>query len=461
VKHQLTSTTRKGLLLAALLLSLLACTLPSLGGEKSSDEAITGQQFAGSAVLSHIPELVAPDQQLNITTSHSYPGNTIQKVRFFVDGNPMTESSPPLPQSYYKVDFVWTPPAAKEYAIQVKAYNPKGEELGEAKFNITASRTVIAVATQIKTEATIAPQPTKKIEAGVVACLNDAQLIKHVTYPPGATINPNTRFTKRWLVKNTGTCNWNSSYYLDLVSGSALGAVRTQLPPVSQGGEVELALAMVSSDEGGAYQSQWRIHDLQGRPFGPALDVELTVPTICKPPVIKYFAASPTSITQGQSSTLSWVVEGAESLSILYASPYQEEQLSSVNTTTGTFPVTPDSTTTYTLEARDGDCVSRRYVTVSVTAQPIPTAPSDLRVVNVLQDGFSLSWQDNSVNEEGFKLYDANTHRLLAIFGANTTYGTVYGLSCGYTHHLKLRAFNQYGESTDSNVVTHATLPCN
>ncbi len=458
MKQQLTSTMTKGLILAAVLFGLSACSMPSIGG------AINGSNDGNveAAVLGTVPKLVAVNQPTTLTASFSSTKENIGKIVFFIDGNPQAEANPPFPQSYFKTDFVWTPPAEKTYSITMKAYNKEGDLIGETDtYEITASNAIIAVATTIKAEATVAPQPTKQIVAGAVACSNDAQLIKEINYPAGTTVQPSTHFQKKWQVKNTGTCDWNSGYYLDLVSGAALGAVKTQLPVVVAGGEVELPLAMVAPDEGGTYQSQWKIHDLQGRPFGATLSVEIIVPTICKAPIIQYFTASPLTIQQGQSSTLSWVVEGAKSVSISHATPYQQEgQFNTVSATTGTLSVTPDQTTTYTLEARDGDCVSRRYVTVNVGSQPVPSAPVNLQVIGATRDGFGLQWQDTSVNEQGFKLYNASTRQLQAIFNANATSGNIYGLNCGYTYSLMLRAYNQYGESSDSNIVTHSTLPC-
>ncbi|HEY84449.1 MAG TPA: hypothetical protein G4N96_04955 [Chloroflexi bacterium] len=446
----------KRLILAAILFGLSACSMPTIGSLGGSNGG-----NVKAAILGAVPEQVAVNQPTTLTGSFSASKGNIEKVEFLVDGNFQAKTTPPFPQSYFKTDFVWTPPAEGDYAITMKAYTDKGVSGETDVHKIAASSAIIAVATAIKTEATVAPQPTKVIVAGVVACSNDAQLVKEINYPAGTTVQPNTHFQKRWLVKNTGTCDWNSGYYLDLVSGLALGAVKTQLPLVLAGSEVELPLAMVAPDEGGTYQSQWKIHDLQGRPFGATLGVEIIVPSVCKAPVIEYFTASPASIQQGQSSTLSWVVEGAKSVSILHPTTYQQQDLlSTVSATTGTLPVTPDKTTTYTLEAKDGDCVSRRYATVNVSAQPVPAAPGNLQVVSATKDGFALRWQDNSVNEQGFKLYDANTHQVRVVFSANATSGSVYGLNCGYTHSLILRAYNQYGESPDSNVMTHATLPC-
>ena len=457
MKQQLISTMTKGLILAAVLFGLSACSMPTIG--------FSGKDNGGdaeAAVLGTVPELVAVNQPTTLTASFSSAAGNIEKIVFFIDGNPQAEASPPFPQSYFKADFVWTPRMEKTYSITMKAYNKEGDIIGETDAHkITTSGAIIAVATSIKTQPTTAPQPTKQIVAGAVACSNDAQLVKEINYPAGTTVQPNTHFQKKWLIKNTGTCDWNSGYYLDLVSGAALGAVKTHLPVVAAGGEVELPLAMVAPDEGGTYQSQWKIHDLQGRPFGATLGVEIIVPTVCKAPVIQYFTASPPTIQQGQSSTLSWVVEGAKSVSILYATTYQQQdQLSTVSATTGTLPVTPDKTTTYTLEARDGDCVSRRYVTVNVGSQPAPSAPVNLQVIGASRNGLALQWQDTSVNEQGFNLYNASTRQRLAVFNANATSGNVYGLNCGYTYSLMLRAYNQYGESPDSNIVTHATLPC-
>lgn len=74
-------------------------------------------------------------------------------------------------------------------------------------------------------------------------------------------------------------------------------------------------------------------------------------------PVISSFAASPTSITSGQSSTLSWNVTGATSLSINQ----------SIGTVTGTSrSVSPTVTTTYTLTATNAQGSVNSSVTVTI-----------------------------------------------------------------------------------------------
>ena len=76
---------------------------------------------------------------------------------------------------------------------------------------------------------------------------------------------------------------------------------------------------------------------------------------------IQLFSANPSTITAGQTTTLSWVVEGTKSVT-----------LSGVSATPASSAVVaPTHTTTYTLTAQTaGDkCVSKE-VTVSVTADP-------------------------------------------------------------------------------------------
>jgi len=95
--------------------------------------------------------------------------------------------------------------------------------------------------------------------------------------------------------------------------------------------------------------------------------------TTAQTPTINSFTASPASITQGQSSALSWSTTGATSMSI-----------SGIGTVTGTsVTVTPSQTTTYTLTATNsaGSVTAQATVTVasgggvSLTASPASGSP--------------------------------------------------------------------------------------
>ena len=90
------------------------------------------------------------------------------------------------------------------------------------------------------------------------------------------------------------------------------------------------------------------------------------------PPVISSFTASPTSITVGQSSTLSWSVSGATGLSIAPA----------VGTVSGSSTsVGPIATTTFTLTASNTGGTTLATTTVTVNIAPsITSHPSDQAV---------------------------------------------------------------------------------
>ena len=80
------------------------------------------------------------------------------------------------------------------------------------------------------------------------------------------------------------------------------------------------------------------------------------------PPTINSFVASPSSVTQGDSSTLSWQVSGADSVSI-------NQGIGSV-AAIGNRSVSPSQTTTYVLTAQNEAGSVNRQVSVAVSSQP-------------------------------------------------------------------------------------------
>ncbi|MCW5963016.1 MAG: OmpA family protein [Bryobacterales bacterium] len=84
-------------------------------------------------------------------------------------------------------------------------------------------------------------------------------------------------------------------------------------------------------------------------------------------PVIATLVAEPGTIDRGQSSTLRWVVEGADEVSI-------NNGIGTVMAS-GSRQVFPSNTTTYTLTARNAGGSSTRSVTVNVNVPPPPAPP--------------------------------------------------------------------------------------
>lgn len=87
-------------------------------------------------------------------------------------------------------------------------------------------------------------------------------------------------------------------------------------------------------------------------------------------PSIEYFNANPESINRGESSTLSWSVSNATTITI-------DQGIESVSAK-GTTEVSPEDTTTYTLTAKNNDGQKTKSCIVEVKE---PAA--DLKIINV------------------------------------------------------------------------------
>ncbi len=82
------------------------------------------------------------------------------------------------------------------------------------------------------------------------------------------------------------------------------------------------------------------------------------------PPTITSFIATPASINEGDSSTLSWAVTGATSVEI-------DQSIGSVNSTSGSVEVSPISDTTYTLTAKNDDGSVSATITVTMISNSL------------------------------------------------------------------------------------------
>ncbi len=73
-----------------------------------------------------------------------------------------------------------------------------------------------------------------------------------------------------------------------------------------------------------------------------------------------------------------------------------------------------------------------------------------------------MSWQDNSSNEDGFKVYRWNgtIFAYLATVGVNQTSYTDNGLLCGQTYAYQVTAYNASGESSATSWINASTNAC-
>lgn len=102
-------------------------------------------------------------------------------------------------------------------------------------------------------------------------------LVTDVTIPDGATLFPDTVFTKTWEIRNGGSCTWNSQYTLVYAEGERMGAVATvplvegskTVPP---GQTVQVSVQMTAPAATGKKTGYWILKNPAGVKFGVGSD---------------------------------------------------------------------------------------------------------------------------------------------------------------------------------------------
>jgi peptidoglycan-associated lipoprotein len=156
-------------------------------------------------------------------------------------------------------------------------------------------------------------------------------------------------------------------------------------------------------------------------PTTPAAPTPAPPPAPKPAPAIGSFTVEPGSITAGQSATLSWSVQNADTISI-------SAGIGSVQAT-GTRSVSPASTTTYRLTATGAGGTTERSVTLSVSAPPPPPRVEAPRVVtksisemvgSMLVDLY-FDYDKSDIRDDGRAILTKDAEALKEIFAAHPT----------------------------------------
>ena len=99
---------------------------------------------------------------------------------------------------------------------------------------------------------------------------DSAQFVSDVTVPDDTFINPGATFVKTWRLKNTGVCQWNTSYSLVFASGSQMGGPASVAFPrtVLPGQTVDLTVTLTAPTTGGTFRGYWQLRNSAGALFG-------------------------------------------------------------------------------------------------------------------------------------------------------------------------------------------------
>lgn len=113
----------------------------------------------------------------------------------------------------------------------------------------------------------------------------------------------------------------------------------------------------------------------------------------------------------------------------------------------------------------DGTAVARRAEADSPGAAAqvtIPADPTGLTVTEITSSSISISWTDNSGDEEGFKIEkcagaNCSDFEWLTTMPANVNNITEWGLGRNKTYKYRVRAYNSAGDSGYTNTTTATT----
>jgi hypothetical protein len=123
--------------------------------------------------------------------------------------------------------------------------------------------------------------PTSTLTATAMAdgpCTNNLEFIQDVTIPDGTSISFGATIDKQWLIKNNGTCNWDSSYRLKWIGGDPLNAAQEQiLYPARAGTQVTLRITFNVPTTEGPYESAWQAYGPDGVAFGDPVFIKIVV----------------------------------------------------------------------------------------------------------------------------------------------------------------------------------------
>lgn len=163
-------------------------------------------------------------------------------------------------------------------------------------------------------------------------------------------------------------------------------------------------------------------------------------------------------------------LSGNEESFIIYRSNLRDGEYTQVGKVTANVNVFSDyglSTGTkyfYKIQASNplGNSDFSNVLEITTTALQIPASPSSLRIASTAKNSINLIWNDNSSNENGFRVYRSNSStegfsEITAVAANNNSY-IDNSLQPGTTYYYKIRAYNDDGLSAYSPVVSATTI---
>jgi len=123
------------------------------------------------------------------------------------------------------------------------------------------------------------PAPTVTITATIQGpCTNSLNFLDDLTIEDNTSVSPGSGIDKQWLVQNSGTCNWDSTYRLTWIGGDILGAAEEQaLYPARAGTQATLRILFTAPPIEDSYESAWQAVGPDGNVFGDPIFIKIVV----------------------------------------------------------------------------------------------------------------------------------------------------------------------------------------
>jgi len=448
--------------------------------------------------------------------SHAYARDGIAEVLLSVNGEAYRRNPPATPgESFSKVAHEWLPQQEGDYLLQVKTFSKNGETSNPVTVRVraigkgtpTPVRPVTLVVTPVRPVTLVVTPVPISVTPVTPSALSDLAIVSvealFVGYK-GSTPICNTQVTYR----NAGTAAVPRDFTIQFhfngvptlantVAGGLAPGASDQITFVYQfegspyiGINLDSTNVITESSETNNAFAEARA--CRGGPVAWYTDTPTPPPTrtptigIPLPPPpsgcsgtpnIASFSASPSSITAGNSTTLSWgAVTNADSVTI-------EPGIGGVSTP-GSRVVAPGTTTTYTLTARCGSNTQTRQTTVTVlpiiqivtptitptrtrTPTPVDTTPPPIPNPQDPTGGESVSCSGatgtatlkwSSVSDPSGVTYYVKWNRAGQPASGWDGTGTQHSISisCGYQYSWQVRACD--GAGNCSNWSSSATF---
>lgn len=104
--------------------------------------------------------------------------------------------------------------------------------------------------------------------SGAVGC-NNSILLSDVTFQDNTVVSPGQAMTKTWKLQNTGSCAWTPTYKVSFVSGNAMGGATTPIGITVQPGQSgDISVAMTAPTTAGDAKGTWILTNDSGQNFG-------------------------------------------------------------------------------------------------------------------------------------------------------------------------------------------------